>query len=96
MLLDSLPHGGRTEDHPVANGVVLSTQGDAVHISASRALYARPLQVHVRGPFGSAFSRCFEMKQRADQVDAPRYDMVVIFGSGIGLPSALSALHASA
>jgi len=30
---------------------------------------------------------------RPGQVDAPRYDMVVLLGSGIGLPSALSALH---
>ena len=33
------------------------------------------------------------MVRRPDQVDAPKHDIVVLFGSGIGLPSALSALH---
>ena len=72
---------------------VASLQDNAVRVTMSRALFARPLQVHVRGPFGSAFSRCFEMKHRADQVDCAKHDIVVVFGSGIGLPSALSALH---
>ena len=74
-------------------GHVAIQKANAVNATASRALYAKPLQVLVRGPFGSAFSRCFEMKHRADQVDCARYDIVVLFGSGIGLPSALSALH---
>jgi len=55
--------------------------------------YAAPSHVQLRGPFGSAFSRCLEMKRRVDRVDAAKYDIVVIFGSGLGLPSALSALR---
>ena len=38
-------------------------------------------------------SRCFESRSAKGQTHAPRFDIVVLFGSGIGLPSALSALH---
>lgn len=47
----------------------------------------------MRGPFGSAFSRCFEMVPRPQQISAPRFHCVVLIGTGVGLPSALSALR---
>ena len=50
-------------------------------------------KVEVCGPFGSSFSRCFEMRQRLQGRTAePAYDIVILYGSGIGVPSACSAL----
>ena len=94
LLIDVHPRlNGRQSwsEHLFAH--VSQLQQNAVHVSASRAMYATPLRAYMRGPFGSAFDRCFEMVRRPGQVDAPRHDIVVLFGSGIGLPSALSALH---
>ena len=72
---------------------VARLQERAVTVSATDAHYPPQLAVQVRGPFGSAFARCFESKRRVGQADAPLHDLVVLLGSGIGLPSALSALH---
>ena len=78
-------------------GHVESLQARAVQLTRSElgdvTDYPPALEVSVRGPFGSAFSRCFETKRGKGQTATPLYDMVVLFGSGIGLPSALSALH---
>ena len=94
LLIDVHPRlSGRLSWSEQLFAHVSRLQESAVDTTASRATYAAPLQVRVRGPFGSAFARCFEMVRRPDQPDAPRHNIVVLFGSGIGLPSALSALH---
>ena len=62
-------------------------------MSMSKVAFPTPVHVNILGPFGSSFSRCFEMMERRDQVSKAKHDVVVLFGSGIGLPSALSALH---
>ena len=49
------------------------------------------------GPFGSAFSRCFETAVSRDRnaygAQVSRFDVAVLFAAGLGLPSALSALR---
>ena len=62
------------------------------------ATYLPPLEAQVCGSFGSSFSRCFDTKHRwgsdgARAADGAKHDVVVLFGSGTGLPSALSALR---
>ena len=49
-------------------------------------------KVEVCGPFGSSFSRCFQMRHRKNRIAEPAYDIVILYGSGIGVPSAVSAL----
>lgn len=49
--------------------------------------------VRVIGPLGSSFSRCFEMRRRKAQHATPAYDIVILYGCGIGVPSAISALR---
>ena len=68
-------------------------QSRALQVSKIDQHYPPQLEVQVRGPFGSSFSRCFDTVARKGQAHAARYDIVVLFGSGIGLPSALSALR---
>ena len=72
---------------------VARLQAGALQVTTSDAHFPPQLEVLVRGPFGSAFSRCFDVKRSKGQMHQPLYDIVVLFGSGIGLPSALSALH---
>lgn len=48
--------------------------------------------VYVKGPFGSSFSRCFEMINMQARKAAPAYDIVILYGTGLGVPSAVSAL----
>jgi hypothetical protein len=62
------------------------------HVGHTRQRFDITRQVDVRGPFGSAFSRCFETMRRTAGLNSARYDLVILYGSGIGLPSALSAL----
>ena len=38
------------------------------------------------------FSRCFSMKRRKAQLEESAYDIVILYGSGLGVPSALAAL----
>lgn len=57
------------------------------------ACFAPQIHVQLKGPFGSAFSRCFDDVPRRNQIHAPKYHAVILIGSGIGLPSALSALR---
>jgi len=95
LLIDvhSAPKGKSWSQQLFAHVAELQRDTHASARASTDDLFARPLQVKVRGPFGSAFARCFDMMERVDSVDAARYDIVVLFGSGIGLPSALSALH---
>lgn len=77
----------------------LAQRGAALLDTSRSAEYLPPLEVRVCGSFGSSFTRCFEMRHRwhADGTlmgtDVPRHDIVVLFGGGSGLPSALSALR---
>merc|ERR1711871_864697 len=64
----------------------------------TRNEYSAPFEkarwVDVIGPFASSFARCFERDAQRRDVgcDKSSYDIVVLYGGGLGLPSALSAL----
>lgn len=70
-----------------------SLNEQARHTLASAMAYDVARRVEVCGPFGSSFSRCFQMKHRANRVSEPAFDIVILYGSGIGVPSAVSALR---
>ena len=82
------PYGRGVNDRPGVRRVP-----SELTLSMSKVAFPTPVHVNVLGPFGSSFSGCFEMMERPDQVSKAKHDIVVLFGSGIGLPSALSALH---
>merc|ERR1712048_676265 len=69
-------------------------QVDRVHLTSPNESFDPKFRVRVCGPFLSAFSRCFEMSHSPGCIAKSKYETVVLVGSGIGLPSALSALHA--
>ena len=48
--------------------------------------------VEICGPFGAAFSRCFNMNRRKRQHEESAFDIVILYGSGLGVPSAIAAL----
>lgn len=48
--------------------------------------------IQICGPFGSSFSRCFNMHRQRGQHERSAYDIVILYGSGLGVPSALAAL----